>query len=44
MARELSKKKKTINPILAKLGIEYSGNQSGKGIPKPNSDYMPLEE
>ena len=44
MARELGCNPKTINPILAKLGIEYSGNQSGKGIPKPNSDYMSLEE
>lgn len=44
MARELGCNPKTINPILAKLGIEYSGNQSGKGIPKPNSDYMSLEK
>lgn len=44
MARELGCNPKTINPILAKLGIEYSGNQSGKGIPKPNNDYMSLEE
>lgn len=44
MARELGCNPKTINPILAKLGIEYSGNQSGKGISKPNSDYMSLEE
>lgn len=44
MARELGCNPKTINLILAKLGIEYSGNQSGKGIPKPNSDYMSLEK
>lgn len=44
MARELGCNPKTINPILAKLGIKYSGNQSGKGISKPNSDYMSLEE
>lgn len=44
MARELGCNPKTINPILAKLGIEYSGNQSGKGISKSNSDYMSLEE
>lgn len=44
MARELGCNPKTINPILAKLGIKYSGNQSGKNIPKPNSDYMSLEE
>ena len=44
MARELGCNPKTINPILAKLGIEYSGNQSGKGVSKPNSDYMSLEE
>lgn len=44
MARELGCNPKTINPILAKLGIEYSGNQSGKGISKPNNDYMSLEE
>jgi hypothetical protein len=26
------------------MGIEYSGNQSGKGTSKPNSKKMTLEE
>lgn len=44
MARELNCNPKTINPILERLGIKYSGNQSGKGTSKSNKDYMPLEE
>lgn len=31
MARELNCNPKTINSVLTKLGIDYSGNQSGKG-------------
>ena len=42
MARELNCNPKTINPLLEKLGIEYSGNQSGKGTSKPSNQYMPL--
>lgn len=44
MARKLNCNPKTINSILAKLGIDYSGNQSGKGQSKPNNNYMPLQE
>ena len=44
MARELNCNPKTINPLLKRLGIEYSGNQSGKGISKIRDDYMPLLE
>ena len=34
MAKELNCNPKTINPLLERLGIEYKGNQSGKGISK----------
>lgn len=44
MARELNCNPKTINSILVKLGIDYSGNQSGKGQSKSNNNYMPLQE
>lgn len=44
MARELNCNPKTINSVLAKLGIDYSGNQSGKGQSKLNNNYMPLQE
>ena len=44
MARELNCNPKTINSVLAKLGIDYSGNQSGKGQSKSNNNYMPLQE
>lgn len=44
MARELECNPKTINPLLERLGIQYSGNQSGKGMPKTRDDYMPLIE
>lgn len=43
MARELDCNPKTINPILEKLGLTYSGNQSGKGISKPKLK-LTLEE
>ena len=42
MARELGCNPKTVNTLLDRFGIQYSGNQSGKGSSKPNSDYMPL--
>ena len=32
MARQLHCKQETLNNYLIKMGIEYSGNQSGKGI------------
>ena len=45
MARELGCNPKTINPLLEKLGIIYSGNQSGKGFSKEASNkYIPLIE
>ena len=44
MARELNCNPKTINPLLKRLGFEYSGNLSGKGISKIRDDYMPLLE
>lgn len=44
MARELNCNPKTINSVLTKLGIDYSGNQSGKGQSKSNNSYMPLQE
>lgn len=34
MARQLHCKQETLNNYLIKMGIEYSGNQSGKGISK----------
>lgn len=44
MARELQCNPKTINSILTKFGIEYSGNQSGKGFSKTNPRKLSLEE
>lgn len=44
MARELGCNPKTINPLLQRLGLSYSGNQSGKGTSKPNSKSMNLLE
>ena len=43
MARELGCNPKTINPLLERLGIQYNGNQSGKGCTKKH-DCMSLEE
>ena len=43
MARELGCNPKTITPLLERLGIQYDGNQSGKGFSKYH-DFMPLEE
>ena len=44
MAKELGCNPKTINAVLERLGIEYKGNQCGKGISKPNGKYIPLLE
>ena len=44
MARQLDCNPKTVNAILKKLGIDYSGNQSGKGLPKVSGKEMPLLE
>ena len=43
MAKELGCNPKTINPLLERLGIQYSGNQSGKGYTK-KCKCMSLEE
>lgn len=43
MARELNCNPKTINPLLKRLGLEYQGNQSGKGLTK-NKIKWNLEE
>ena len=43
MARELGCNPKTINPLLERLGIQYDGNQSGKGYEK-NRKKMTLKE
>lgn len=44
MAKQLNCNPKTINPLLERLGIQYDGNQSGKGFSKTNDSYMPLEQ
>ena len=43
MARELGCNPKTINPLLERLGIQYDGNQSGKGYEK-NREKMTLKK
>jgi hypothetical protein len=43
IARELGVKYETLNKHLKNLGIEYAGNQSGKGIPGTN-EKKPVEE
>ena len=44
ICRELKCKPETLNSYLQKMGIEYIGNQAGKGIAKDSGKYMPLEE
>lgn len=44
MAKELGCNPKTINSILKKFEIEYSGNQSGKGLSKSGSQKLSLQE
>lgn len=43
MAQQLSCNPKTINPVLQRLGIEYAGNQSGKGQTKKNPKMTLIE-
>lgn len=43
ISRQLSCKQDTLNSYLSKMGIEYSGNQSGKGFTK-NRSAMSLKE
>lgn len=42
ISRELNCKQDTLNRYLKEWGVDYSGNQSGKGISKPNNKNMPL--
>lgn len=42
MARELHCKPETLNRYLTNWGIDYIGNQSGKGTAKQNNKNMPL--
>lgn len=44
MARELNCNPKTINSILKRLGLEYSGNQGSKGFSKPKGQELTLLE
>ena len=44
MARQLGCNPKTIKPLLERLGLEYNGNQSGKGMAKPNGRGLTLVE
>ena len=43
IAKELGCKQETLNRYLEKMGIEYAGNQSGKGQPK-HKPKMTLED
>ena len=42
ICKQLNCKPETLNSYLKKMGIEYSGNQSGKGMAKKSSNYMLL--
>lgn len=44
MARELGCNPKTINPVLKRLGLIYTGNQGCKGLSKPNGRELSLLE
>ena len=44
IARQLHCKPETLNRYMEQLGIEYKGNQSGKGIQKANGSKMTLAE
>ena len=44
MARELGCNPKTINPVLKKLGLEYTWNRGCKGLSKPNGHELSLLE
>ena len=44
ICRELHCKPETLNSYLKQMGINYNGNQSGKGKTKISSNYMPLKE
>lgn len=42
ICKQLFCKQETLNNYLKKMGIEYKGNQAGKGIAKSNNRYMTL--
>lgn len=43
MCKELKCKQSTLNSYLTKMGIEYAGNQSGKGIKSGNNYKTAIE-
>ena len=43
ICKQFNCKQETLNRYLQLMGIDYKGNQSGKGISKPNSSYMDLK-
>ena len=43
MCQQLQCKQDTLNAYLKKMGIEYAGNQGGKGI-KVSKQYLPAEK
>lgn len=44
ICKQLQCKPETLNNYLKKMGIEYQGNQAGKGMSKNNGHYMTLED
>lgn len=44
IAKQLNCKQETLNRYLDLMGIEYKGNQSGKGMKKSNGREMTLNE
>ncbi len=44
ICKQLQCKQETLNNYLKKMGIEYSGNQAGKGMSKNSGQYMALED
>lgn len=42
ISQQLSCKQETLNKYLKEMGIDYKGNQSGKGTSKSNGHYMDL--
>ena len=44
ISKQLNCKPETLNTYLIKMGIEYKGNQSGKGTEKKSNKRMTLEE
>lgn len=44
ISKQLKCKQETLNSYLKKMGIDYSGNQSGKGISKPKGNKLSFQE